>query len=302
MKSQVKPYIAGIIYSSIFGFSFIVTKTAIANIEPFHFLGLRFLFAALGVTVLSLFGLFPVNLKNKPIMPLIFLALFEPVGYFVGETYGLSLVDSSIAGMMIALIPIFVAIFGYLFLKERINYLQTASIIISVAGVILITMMKQGQGGGNDPLGYLYVLFAVLAAAGFSIFSRKLSTNYNPYELTLVMMWVGAIVFNIFALIKVGAANYFVPLAQAEVQLGLLYLAFGSSIVAFALMNYTLAVLPVARATVFSNLTTVVAVFAGAVFGNEALTIYHFIGGFMILAGVVGVNHFGRSQALSSKN
>lgn len=275
-----------------------VTKNVLDHIKPFHFLGLRFLIAALLMTLLIQLKIVKVNYKNKSIKPILFLSLLQPITYFTGEIYGVKNITSSQAGMMIALIPIFVTIFSAIFLKEYVNFKQVICIISSVAGVLIITLMQSGVNGDSKLIGYVFIMGAVLAGAGFSVSSRKLSINYKPFELTYIMMIVGAIFFNILGISQVGASNYFEPFMDTNVITALLYLAFLSSIIAFGLLNYTLSKIPAARASLFANLTTIISIVAGVVFRGEPFYWFHFIGGLMIILGVIGVNKFARKTTV----
>ncbi|MDN5332356.1 MAG: hypothetical protein PWP45_1581 [Tepidanaerobacteraceae bacterium] len=151
-----------------------------------------------------------------------------------------------------------------------------------------------GTYDGN--IGLLFLFGAVISAAFFNIFSRKFSLNYSPFEITFVMMWVGAAFFNLIAFIlhlKSGKLEgFFAQLSDFQVVFALLYLGIGSSVIAFFLVNSSLSRLPASRSAVFSNLTTVISVLAGVVFRHEPFTLTHAVGAFMILVGVWGTNRF----------
>lgn len=220
----------------------------------------------------------------------------EPVCYFLFETLGVKHTTSSQAGLMIALIPIFVAVLGALILKEKLSAPQIFFTLLSVAGVMVIASSQGACDTNGSKVGLILLLGAVISAAFFNIFSRKFSSNYSPFEITFVMMWIGAIFFNgagfIFHLRSGKAADYFAPLFDPQVIFALLYLGLFSSVVAFFLVNYSLSRLPASRSAVFSNLTTVISVLAGVVFRNEPFALTHAAGAFMILLGVWGTNRF----------
>ncbi|MNE95257.1 EamA-like transporter family protein [compost metagenome] len=52
--------------------------------------------------------------------------------------------------------------------------------------------------------------------------------------------------------------------------------------------------------SVFTNLSTLVSIAAGALFLGEEVTLYHWIGSALIIAGVVGANMFGRGQTVEA--
>ncbi|MFZ5354108.1 MAG: DMT family transporter [Bacillota bacterium] len=294
------PYLAGLAISLIFGLSFMFTKQALDAFPAIHLLSFRFLLAALVLTVLVKLKIIKVQLRGKPIKKLMLLTLFQPVLYFIFETLGVKLTSSSQAGMMIALIPVVVTLFALIFLNERPTKTQLAFIILSVSGVLFIFFMSGNLSFGGHFTGLLSLLGAVLAAGVYNILSRKLSKVYTPVEITFVMMWVGAIVFNIIALgqsVITGNLNtHFSGFAYLPALVSVLYLGTLSSILAFFMVNYMLSKLSAARAGVFSNLTTVISIIAGVFIRQESFYWYQLTGGIMILAGVIGTNYFGRQK------
>jgi drug/metabolite transporter (DMT)-like permease len=92
--------------------------------------------------------------------------------------------------------------------------------------------------------------------------------------------------------------DYFLNLAHIELLLPLLYLGIVASIGGFFLLNFTLGKLPAHVSSVYANLSTIVAITAGAVFLSEPLEYYHFIGGAMIILGVYGTVWFNRRGKL----
>ncbi len=297
------PYIAGITFSSIFGFSFMFTKEALEVIQPFHLLAFRFSLAALILSFLVLFNILKVNFRGKKMKSLILLAVVQPGLYFIFETKGIELTTSSEAGMMIALVPVFVTILAAIFLKEKPNFLQLPFIILSVAGVFFIILMRNNTELTGRLLGNIYLLGAVLMAGIYTILSRKLSLNFKPVEITFIMMWSGALFFNIMALINHGSkiSSYLKPLTDPGVLISIIYLGLFSSVLAFFLMNYTLSKVEAAQSAVFANLTTIVSILAGVFIRGENFYWYQIIGGILIIIGVWGTNYFAQSKNKAKK-
>ena len=142
MSQKYLPIFSGLGYSAIFGFSFLFTKNALTNINPFHLLAFRFSVAAITLTLLLFLGVIKINYKNKKMKVLLLLGLTEPVMYFIFETLGINRTTSSEAGLMISLIPVAVTILASIFLKEKPSRKQLLFIILSVAGVAFIILMK----------------------------------------------------------------------------------------------------------------------------------------------------------------
>lgn len=302
MRTQdIKPYIAGVGFATIFGFSFLFTKVALDHVDPLRLIGFRFALAAIVSSLLALTKLIKLSLKGKNLRPLLWIAFFQPLAYFIFETTGISRTSSSQAGMMIALIPIVVAVLSSVVLKEKVLGTQWLFIIMSVAGVLFIALMQDANGSGAGLSGPLLLLGAVASAALFNIMSRRSSQDFSPFEITFVMMWTGAVIFTTAAVVnhaRLGTLRtYFSVLSMPGVVYALLYLGIASSVIAFLLVNYSLSQIPASQAAVFANLTTVVSIVAGVAFRGEPFHWYNLVGAALILGGVWGTNYFGFREA-----
>ncbi len=288
---KINPMIIGIVPFAIFGLSFLFTKVAIESFDDvFHLLGLRFLLAVLGLTVMMLTGVIKINLKGKSIKALLLVSLFQPIFYFTFETFGIKYSSSSQAGVMIAFIPVVVTLFAVFFLREKTNKLQLTFVILSVIGVLV---MNSDVTFTLDSLkGTLFLLGAVLSAAFYQVLSRHASKEYSSLEITYVMMCVGAIFFNIIGLFNAFQSGtvsaYLKPLISLKLIGPLLYLGILSSVFAFFLINYVLSHVPASKASVLANLTTIIAIVAGVVFLDESFSMIKIVGSVLILIGVYG--------------
>ena len=288
------PYLAGIGVALTWGLSFMFTKGALDYISTFHLLGLRFATAALTLALLRLFKIIVFKLDLKDYLYLLPLSIFQPILYFAAENTGVMLTSASYAGMMIAVIPIFVAVLSALILREYPNHIQAIFIAASVSGVIFIVYMDSLSLAGINPLGTLSLLGAVIAAACYNIASRKASKKYKPIEITWVMMLMGAVSFNLISLYQqfpaITPVDYLIPFKA--VWLPVIYLGIAASVCAFFLFNYVLSKVTATQGSVFANLVTVIAIAAGILFRDEIVRWYHLAGTALVLLGVWGTNRF----------
>ena len=199
---------------------------------------------------------------------------------------------------MIALIPIFVTLLSALILKEKPKLIQIFFILLSVSGVLFIQLSKSSSGLTFEWLGVTLLLGAVLSAALFNIASRSASKTSKPYEVTYFMMLSGAITFNTIYIIQLiserSLSSYITNLYHIELLIPILYLGIIASIGGFFLVNFALSKVPAHVSSIYSNLSTIVALIAGAVLLSERLYYYHYIGGLMIIVGVYGTVRFNR--------
>lgn len=295
-----KVHLAGILYAIIFGFTFMFSKVAMKYVSPIGLIAYRFLIAFVVYEILRLTKIVTIHFEKRHIGPLFLVALFQPILYFLTETYGLSLTTSGEAGLMIAMIPIFVTLLSALILKEKPRPVQLIFIFLSVSGVLFIQFFKVQDGIAFEVLGYLLLLGAVLSAALFNIASRNASKNLKPYEITYFMMLYGAVVFNMFYLTKLifegRIIDYITNLYHVELIIPILYLGIVASIGGFFLVNFALSQAPAHITSIYSNLSTIVAIVAGAILLKEKLEYYHYIGSAMIIIGVYGTVSFRKYQ------
>ena len=276
--------------NAIFGFSFLFSKLAMETADPLVLVAVRFVTAFVVMDLLRRLKVLRIDLKGKKLRPLLLLGLYQPVLYFLFESYGIRETSSSFAGTIIALIPIAGVVLGAVILKERPGLRQILFSILSVSGVLVMT--ATGGMGSFRWIGLLLLLGAVLSGALFSVQSRKIAGDFTSAERTYVMFGLGSVVFSLLALLRMGTDwdSWLRPLSSGTFWLSILYLACVSSVGAFLLLNKALDVLDVTRSLVFANMTTVISVLAGVLILKEPFSGVQALGIAMVIIGVYGVN------------
>ena len=295
--------------NSVFGFSFMFSRIALDVASPFVMLMYRFIGAFLGMCVLSVIAraggagktdgggrirFMRFDLRGRRIAPLLVLGVVQPVLYFLCESYGISLTNATFSGVIIALVPIAALALGALFLHETPSRAQVLFSLLSISGVIIMTLMQSAEGEIH-PLGVVLLFGAVLTGVSFNIISRRISAQYSALERTYVMMLVAALCFTVLALFETrfDARILLAPLAHARFIIAILYISVVSSVLAFLMINYASNTLPVAKTTAFCNLTTVISLFAGVVFLHEPFGALSLLASVMIVLGIWGVQKAG---------
>ncbi len=285
-----KAYLATVVAHVLWGFSFMASRTALDRVPVFQLLSHRFLLAFLVMNLLLLSGRFRLELKGKRVGMLLLLGLMEPVIYFIGEQYGILHSNTIFSGVMIAVIPIVATLAAGPFLKERPTAGQLFFSCLSVGGVIGIGLLSR-DSGRLDLIGVAALVLSVVSAAAYSLISRSQSGRFSPFERTYMMMGLGAAVFTPLAFLqtKTGLSDFLAPFRMPGYAAAVLYLVLAASALCFFLSGYALTYLTVAEESVFSNLTTAVSVFAGAVFLQEPFSWISFLMCVLILLGIWGV-------------
>ncbi len=293
MTKEKKGMLAATIAYSIFGLSYLFSKMALGIAEPMILLAVRFSVTFIVLNLLVACKFMKLNLKGKNLLGPVMLGILQPVLYFVFENYGLKYTTTSFTGIVSSISPIFTAILGVIFLREKPNWKQWSCIVLSIVGVLMVSM---GNSGGENTLaGCLCLLVAYFLGGFYSILVRKLSAQFSSFELTYIMFTVGFVFFAVMAFVTHGDDT--ISMLTAAVGSGkfiaaCLYLGAAASVGAYMLANYSLATLPVSRATIFNSFSTIVSVLSGVVLMGDPFTIVSAIAFVMILCGVLGVNRF----------
>lgn len=277
----------------LYGMSYIFTKQATSHASAFSLLVWRFLLAFTVMSILSVVGIIKIDLKGKDLRPLLTVALFSPVIYFIGETVGISSTTASECGVFLACIPVVSLIASTLILKKKPTRLQTIGILITLAGV-LVTVFAVGVSSSLSVVGYTFLLVAVVSYALYCVFADK-AHEYTGVEITYMMLAAGAIVFVIIAIgeafikgsIKELAT---LPFSDSRFLTAVIYQGIGCSILAFFLSNVAISKIGVNRTSSFIGVATVVSIIAGAVLLHETFTLRQIVGAAIIIIGVYTAN------------
>ena len=272
-----------------FGLSYVFTKQATSMASAFTLLGWRFLIAFIVMTLLVVTRVVKVDLKGKPLRPLLTVALFCPCLYFVCETVGINHTTASESGVFLACIPIASLIASTLVLKKKPFGQQVMGILITLAGV-LVTVFAVGLSSSLSIVGYGFLLVGVTSYALYTV-SVDRAADFSGMEITYIMLAAGAVVFITLALaegIVRGTIGELValPFRNPQFAVVVLYQGIGCSIAAFFLSNVAIANIGVNRTASFVGISTVVSIVAGALLLGESFTVWQAAGAAIIIAGV----------------
>ncbi|MCP3127718.1 DMT family transporter [Shewanella sp. KJ2020] len=95
--------------------------------------------------------------------------------------------------MIIYLAPVVSSVFAHFVFNERLNRFSMASVVLALAGFILMLPITSSQSLYDyEILGYFYALLSLLTYSSFILINRKPSAA-SPYQSTLVQLSIGAL-------------------------------------------------------------------------------------------------------------
>ena len=279
-----------IMVSCGWGFSFLAIAVLVKDMEPFQLLAARWALTGLFFLILVLTGLVKVKIdfRKKSTFFLLCTGLFEPCAYDILETYGIKMSSLSVSAIFVATIPCMTLIIGILFFKHKTDLKLTLSLIVTFVGVAIATLFSSDLSTGGTKMGMLLMLFAVIAASLYSLFSKGASEDYDATSITTVMVLESAVVFNVIALVKgYGLNTYILPFQTLPSLISLLYLSFFCAFASYFCYNKLLSFSDPALANnLVSSISTIVGVVSGILITHDAWGWYTVVGLTITLVGV----------------
>lgn len=267
------------------GLSFVWFKIAIKYYEPITIIFLRLVISGM-LLLLFLFitGKFE-RIRRQDIKWFLALAFTQPFCYFLGESFGLKLVSSTIASVIISTIPVFSPLIAYYTIKEKFSRYSLAGIMVSFAGV-LIMIVRKDLTLSAAPMGIALLFFAVLSALFYAIIIRKFSFSYSPLTIITAQNVIG--IFYFLPLFLLMDFSHFITVQPTfELISALLQLAVFASTFAYMLYIITLREFGVTKANIFTNLIPIFTAIASWIILGELLTVAKVAGMIIVIFGVI---------------
>ncbi len=285
MKKKLSTVYISLLLAMLFwGFTFVVFKFANESFRP-----ISIVFFRLIVAVVFLFSFARIMNRLQPVKRedfkwLLLLGFFEPFLYFLGESFGLTIVSSTLASVLISTIPLFVPVAAYIFYREKVSLLNLAGLLVSFLGVVMV-VFNSGEGGGASLKGILLMMFAVFSAVGYTMMVKKLAGSYNPITITAWQSLIGLLLFLPLFLI-VDLPHLQLREATAVSIWSLVFLGvFGSSL-AFILFTIGIREIGATRSNIFTNLIPVFVAILSFFLLGETMPFMKIAGILLVLGGL----------------
>jgi len=194
-------------------------------------------------------------------------------------------VPSGIAALIIATLPIWVAILGRVFFGVVLTRTIVVGTVIGFAGVAVL-VWPAGGSGGFDPFGVAVILLSPVFWATGSLFSRIAHVPKRPLVGTAMQMLAGSAVLFVLAaatgeLFRVRFAEI-TPASLAAV----VYLIVVGSLVGYTTYVWLLRVAPISMVATYAYVNPVIAVLLGWLVLAEPLEPRTLLAGAIIVVAV----------------
>ena len=214
----------------------------------------------------------------------VLMAFFEPFLYFMGESYGLKYVSSTVASVIVATIPLFSPVAAWYFYKEKLSRVNLYGLVITFLGVSLVVLDTSFKFTAS-PLGISLEFLAVMGAIGYASVLKGISHRYNTFTIITYQNLIGAVFFLPFWLGFEMKDFTQIPF-HAEAFLAIVKLAIFASTFAFILFTYSVRNLGINKSNIFINIIPVsVAIIAYFILGDQ-LNFHQMIGIAIVISGL----------------
>ena len=275
--------------------SFIWFKMANVYYEPIAIVFVRLVISVcLLSTYLFITGKF-IKIQRKDRKYFIMLAVFEPFLYFLGESFGLTYVSSTVGSVLISTIPVFATIGAWLFFKERLKLINYAGILLSFIGVLVFIFNGDGNLSFNIK-GLALLFLAVLSAVGYNLTLSKLVGSYSPVYIVNAQNLIGTFLFiPIFFIFNF---KTFINTDHTLISLKpVIELALFASCGAFILFAYSVHKIGITKSNTFTNCIPVFTAILSFWLLGDKITIQNIAGMAIVIAGLFMSQMNGRKRA-----
>ncbi len=274
----------------VWGSTYLAISIAVETLPPFFMAAFRF-----GIAGLAMFGWVVVRRRGHVPWPsrrewrdsaiVGTLLLGGGMGFVA---WGSQTIPSGIVALLIAMMPMWVAIFGAILLGQRLPRLAGAGVVVGFAGVaLLVGPTIAGSDGGLDPAGLAVVLLSPISWSLGSLYaSHRASLPHDPVTATAAQMSIGAIALGALGLVNGEPASLPGAVFSVDSLLALAYLTIVGSLLAFTTFGWLMRVAPLPLVITYAYVNPVVAVILGALVRQEPIDARTVLAGAIIVAAV----------------
>lgn len=287
----------------IWGSTYLATKVALTAWPPLLLSATRFLLAGGGLLLALRLSGTPApsgqDWRRAAVVGLC-LPLFGNGGTTLSQQY----IPSGLAALMVAAVPMFLAVLGWLSgVSARPTAAVALGLALGMAGMYVLASTRSTAvvlHPGQQGLGVGLVLFASLMWSVGSLYSKQRPVAGSPFAGVALQMLCGGGFLLVAGLVHGEGPRLHLGAITPKAWAAFAYLVTFGSLVAFSAYIWLLRVADPTLAGTYAFVNPVVAVLLGWAFGGEALDAHLLSGGALIVVAVMLVV-LGRRSPLNAK-
>jgi len=283
MKHWIAFIVLGIIWSS----SFMWIKIALEEIGPTTLVAFRVLFGFLFCAAIIFIQRTNWPAKFNEWWPLLFLGLINQAIPFFLISWGQQAIDSSVAAILDATVPLFTIVIAHFFLDDdKMTVFKVTGLLIGFIGIVILLSEDVGESA-SSVMGQAAVVLASMFYAISGIFIRRKTQNTPGYIRSGIPLLSATFIMWPFAFITESPIQF----PQSGITwISLLFLGIVGSGFAFVLAYYLIHEIGPTKLSLVTYIFPLGGVILGVVFLNEQMTWQILLGGTLIVTSLAVSN------------
>ena len=265
-------------------FSFIWFKIAYQGYNPITVVIFRLSISAFLMTVIAVGMNRLQKIARKDWLLFAMMSFFEPFLYFVGESFGLKYISSTVAAVIVATIPLISPLATLMFYREKVKWMNALGLLFSFIGVGLVVLNGSFRFDAS-PLGVSLEFMAVLSAISYSIVLRNLVGRYNTFSIIAYQNIIGVIFFlPVWLIFEFN--DFIIRPFHPKAFKAIVFLAVFASTLAFVFFTQSIRRLGVNRSNSFINLIPVFVAILSFIILKDNLRLQQIVGIIIVVTGL----------------
>jgi drug/metabolite transporter (DMT)-like permease len=273
----------------IWGSTYLGILFAIPSTPPFLMAGARFLFAGLIMFAIARTQ-GPLRSTSAEWRTSLIVGACLLLGGNGGVTLSEKFIESGLASLIVATVPIYITLLGWLFgMTPRpapLVWLGLAGGFLGVA-VLLGPALRLSSGSGSHPaIGMSILLLSSFIWSAGSLYSRTVKHTASPFLAAAQQMFCGGVLLVLVGFF-VGEPRDLHPSNITTLSLGAFaYLVLIGAIVGYTAYFWLLRHCDPAKVATYAYVNPIVAVLLGALFAHETITLRTLLAAALIIGSV----------------
>lgn len=299
MDSQWKVWVAFWLAALFWGTSFLWIKLGLDQWDPVSLVAFRLLFASCLFAAALVITKTRIRIPRERWWVLPLVALLNPYIPFLLISWAEVRIDSGVASILNATVPLFTLVLAPFFLpEERPNWKTFLGTCVGFIGVLILFsgQMDKAIGGNSVLIGELAVLLAAALYGVATILLRRLGPKTSPLGQAAILngtaclfVWIQALTFG----------EFHAPPLMIN-WIAVIWLGALGSFAAYTLAMYVLHQKGAMQVTLINFAYPLLGLVLGILFLGEAFQIRLVVGGLLILGGIALVQRRPPSKRLPS--
>ena len=276
----------GLVYV-LWGSTYLAMRVVVQHVPPAVMGATRFLMSGTLMLGWCLASGRKIAVNRKDLVRLAAIGVLLLVTGNVGVAWGEQYVASGLAALVVAVVPLWVALIEITILKtERLAPRGLAGLALGIVGLVILMWprLTDNSSLSHKELGGVAILiFASLSWACGSITSRRSHLSIGPFAATGWEMTLAGLVNLLLAL---GMGDFSRTVWTTSGYLSIAYLVTGGSLIGFTAYIWLLEHVPTSKVATYAYVNPVVAVLLGWLILHERVDRYVLAGTAVIVCGV----------------